>query len=387
MSRLKSFTTIKADKEADDLSAAEASQSNHAAAAEAVSQAEDQSLAAEDLVAAIEASALRGENTYSAQDYAAALSARTWAEIVLTGAQRLLVTTTKALRSTHSEIAHVGARLVEKAMPGVVTIPTFATITDVPRDDERPCVLVRQMGQTERMTNGYVAGAVELTYYRTSVHVPLDANALKDAAHNMGVSGAPKGFVNSNDALGVDRLRFTVHAAAPETPVIAKINPNQAGGLARILATDLADSCRDYGTNLKGDHVTGLVESTKLVVVPFGTIVESEEWASGRRQLTLVTSLAAKAKVELVAPTLSELVDALVKDYRGAFVPGLGVVESLESVPTDEATSNAAVEAVRKATDMPTNVALIGFEGIRCFTLRAILGSATGSVTLAGSAA
>lgn len=372
----KPLATLQVDAETQALPVIEQASADARAYAVQRPAAEAAISAAEDHVSEVLSSARRADGKFTPADLAAARAGVEFAEARHKAVKQAGERAARRQTWTDTEIADVCERIAVEALgSGLSTVTTFAQLEGQPRDADRPALWIRQTSPTKRLANGAVAGEVEFTYLRLPLHRELEASDFEQAAERLGVSGSANGFVHSSGNL--DRLRFSVHSAAPVAAVIERIEPFRFSALGRLLTSTLVGEFRYWGEPLVHDYETGFISSAQVRAVPFGDEVVDENIDGDRRELTLATHLAVEPLVDgLSLSDLSDRVTAMVEQFavESKFVPGLGAVIALALVP-DADVHSQAVEAMRTASGEAIDARLIGHEPVAGFQVIGTLAS------------
>lgn len=370
--------------EATALPLVHATHTNLTAARELVSSLEIEADEAATRVTDIEASFRRMSDDFTAADHGLAESESVRARLRLEGATADLAKAQTELRYADTRAAGVIASVLRKALPAVSTRATYVRPTEAPQSQELPFLVVVQTAPTTASPSGVLTGEVEVIYFRSNIHRPLQKDAIQEAAYNLGFRVEPLGNVHSD--AGGDTLKIRVTHAHDSTPEIPQIQNHHLGAIGKRFASNLAASVCYEKQGIKIDRETGAYVSSHVSVLPDQAQVLDEHIASdGTRTLTIESVVLLQIKKPTNGRPVSEEIDRLISEGAGgAFMPGLGVISSLSRVTEssedhDDGTVRRKLAKVN-IDDLPTNAAVLGFENAEQIVLRATVVSRTAAM-------
>lgn len=345
----------------------------------------DRSAAAEH-VTEIETSWRKGEETFSPAAHAAAKSAVVMAEQREVGAKRRLQTASARRLVADSRVARALVGAITRALPGADVIATHVNPDAKPRANELPVAVLTQDTPTDLKPGGGIAADVTLTFYRGEIHKGLTVQQVEGACAEAGLRVEATSFVRSHD--DGDTLRLKVHSAFDSAPVLTRIAPNAPDVLGQQVAREVVKAVRygsDIPTSLPFKH---LHESGLVIAMPLGSRLVGEEIVADEHERTVTVEATLALKVKTEKPGMAAVrgeVEDVAHGLAHKMLPGLGILQSAEVVPTEGFKAEDAATEIRSALGLPHDVASIGYEVLdhAVVTVRATLTSVTDASAVA----
>jgi hypothetical protein len=248
----------------------------------------------------------------------------------------------RAIPNTDTSLAAAVSTAISNALGVPVTVTT--TKPEAPEAKALPAAFVTQTRPSQSDTiEGIIRGAVDVTYYRTRLHVPASTEAIERAAEAARISVDIKDLGTAEDASGVvvDVLRIDARAALP-IPVIA-FNGQDAFRIDRFasaVAGHVADSMQSPTAPSVGVRmdVSGNAsqQAASVRVVAGKPSVQSDETDTNgvRRRSVAVTLTAtpAKGSAYVEPPDFRACLERAVTVQKDTHAPGLGRVTEATSL-------------------------------------------------------
>lgn len=239
------FAARLAEREAAALQTYADRRDQYAAEQEQTPALHDAVSAAEDALEDTEARARAGDEAVTGADLAAARGDVDVARLRLAGSESRQRALGKWLGKAHtrSDVAEiVRGVLTARLLPGVESHATFSS-ADLRglTPDGLPTLVVEQVDGGVN-DEGIGSGKVKITLHRSTLHVPLDSERLRQALEGAGVQIDPSGFnrgVNVLTAAGVDEATVNLRNVADDTPLVTQPRLD-AEGMDEALALTIA---------------------------------------------------------------------------------------------------------------------------------------------------
>jgi len=106
--------------------------------------------------------------------------------------------------------------VIERALPGVQVLSTFATVDSMPAKRDLPVASIHQRTPSEQREDGTLAGELTLMYYRSPIHRQLDAEDIDKALATAGMHATVSQVASVAD--NADELRIKVKHGYSQAP-------------------------------------------------------------------------------------------------------------------------------------------------------------------------
>jgi hypothetical protein len=181
------------------------------------------------------------------------------ANLALTAASRRHQALARQNNNLQTDAARGIVPAIEKLLPGVPVHVIAAPVTTVPSSGDLPVVVLRQLdnstfrdGRSGWMKSGAMGArpvpvSVQVHYFRSSLHTPLDRRALESALSELGLNARTKVGASTDqldDGLVRDMLTVESSESAP-VPAMPDLDESRLGGspaaqLGRVIARKVA---------------------------------------------------------------------------------------------------------------------------------------------------
>ena len=312
----------------------------------------------------------KGDETVTVQALIEADAAFKRATFLNEGTTKAVARAAKGLLGPAKDLASTVLPVLEKALPGVPALATFAKLSafgnasEAPTLAETPVAIVMQDKPSEG-EDGRLAGKVTVFYYHSQVQRELSERGLQEAAESTDdvflTVHVDQVGMDKGEGVLLDVARLSISQAIAEVPIIAKVNE---GSLSPLLGGWAADFAGTGGGKVKFSSQNGTYSSNTITATPIHSKIVSQNVSnSGTRIVKVELALSYVGHASKAEKAYSNIFEGiagpasgsskspadLVAEYVGDFVPGLGRVTEAKVTKNERSDHGPSVLKVELA--------------------------------------
>ena len=331
------------------------------AAQDAVPEAQSQVDQTEATLVDLEDALDRTDESVTADDLARARAEFDRATRLHAAKERRVTELGRRVLNTDLTLAAAVSAAVEDQLPGVRVLQSLALPSEAPGMGEVPVAVVVQDKPATGKGDGLVKGQVEVVYYGSAIHRPLNREALthslseRDVIASLVAQGSKASSAKRPDPaeVQVSRVRVNVSDAAPAMPMVTKFSEYHLRHIGSGIAEAWARTGDDMGRGISLNENTRELQSATIAARAEVEVIGNDT-SAGEREVVAELTVTARpvggadedrnvsgtsawlarggvSKSEAIRGRSFDLARQ-VQSLAGRFVPGAGRVTEVEPV-------------------------------------------------------